>query len=139
MAVVPAVLMVPVGERRPVREGTVRDSVDGGDSDADIDPDDLGNFEDLDPACVGGSRAGGCGCSCGDELGHQNDKVRKLEELVRLLVAGAGLAGWEETRRVANLRSKIRVEREKVERHHLRKMAAEKVAGEERKKLAKRE
>ena len=49
------------------------------------------------------------------------------------------LAGWEETRRVENLRRKRRVEREEAERDHTRRVAAERAAGEERKRLAKRE
>ena len=113
------------------RGGTVPDSVDGGESDVDGDDDGVANGEaGLDPACGGGSRAGGCECSCEAELGHLNGKVWKLEDLVRLLVASAGLAGWEETRRVENLRRKREVEREVAGRDHARRVAAEKAAGE---------
>ena len=122
------------GEGRRAREGTIPDSVDGGDSEID---------EDLefnkDPACGGGSRAGRCECSCGAELGHLNWKVWRLEDLVRLLIADAVLAGWEETQRVGNLRRRMKEEREVAERAHEKKVAAERAAGEERKRITKRE
>ena len=59
--------------------------------------------------------------------------------MICLLVASAGLAGWEETWRVENLRRKMSLEREVAERNHGRKVAAERAAGEERKRLAKRD
>ena len=68
-----------------------------------------------------------------------NMKVQKLEDLVRLLVASTGLAGWEETRRVDNLKRKMRLERELAERDYLRRMAAKMATGEERKRIVKRE
>ena len=129
----------PRRPQRTVQEGTVPDNVDGGDSVFDDDLSDLGGYEANDPACGGGNRDGGCECFCEAELGHLNRKVRKLKDLVRLLFANAGLAGWEETRRVDNLRRKMGLEREVDERDHLRKVAAERAAGEEKKKLEKRE
>ena len=60
-------------------------------SDPGSDDDEVMN----DPACGGGSRTGGCECSCESELGHLNGMHRKLEDLVRLLLADARLAGWE--------------------------------------------
>ena len=92
-----------------------------------------------DPACGGGSRAGGCKCSCEEELEHLSGKVWKLEDLVCLLVVSAGLAGWEGTHRVENLRRKIELEQEVAERDHVRRVVAEKAAGEERKSLWKRD
>ena len=139
----PVVLFPAVPAVRPVgrglaRAGTVPDSVDGGESDLGKDlGDDVGGAFDDNPACGGGSRAGGCVCSCEAELGHLNGKVRKLEEMVRLLVANAGLAEWEETRRVENLRRKKLLEREVAERDHTKRVAAERAAGEERKKIAR--
>ena len=112
--------------------------MDGGDSDVDIDPDDLGDLGYLDPACRGGSRADRCRCSCGEELGHLNGKMRRLEELVRLLVADAGLASWEESRRVGNLKCRLKSEREVADREHVRRVEAERAAGEEKKRVAKR-
>ena len=103
----PALPVLPSLGGRPVREGTVPDSVDGGVSDFGGDPEDGDDFGIDDPAYGGGSRAGGCGCSCGAELGHLNEKFRRLEDMICLLLAGAGLARWEETRRVENLRRKI--------------------------------
>ena len=135
----PAVPVLGGEVGRQTRVSAVPDSVEGDDSDLEgggVGA--AGGAVDLDPACGGGSRAGGCECSCEAELGHLNRKVRKLEELVRLLVADAGLAGWEETRRVENLRRKKRLEREVAERDHARRVAAEKAAGEERKRLARR-
>ena len=128
----PTVPGLPGAGERPLREGTILDSVDGGDSEFGDGVSDVGGFETNDPACGKGSRAGGCEYSCGAELGHLNGKVRKLEDLVRLLIADAGLAGWEETRRVGNLKRKMKVEREVAERDHARKLAAERAAGEER-------
>ena len=135
VVLVPAVPELPVIVGRSVREGTVPDSVDGGDlepsNDVDgIDPD----FDD--PACGGGGRDGRYECSCEAELGHLSGKVRRLEDLVRLLVADAGLARWGETRRMENLRRKMKMEREVVEWDHMRKVAAERAAGEERKRIA---
>ena len=112
---------------RCAREGTVPDSVDGDEADLS-----------MDPACGGGSRAGGCECSSQAELGHLNGKVRKLEDMVRLLIADAGLAGWEETRRVGNLSRRMKFEWEVAERDHTRRLAAERAASEEKKMLAKR-
>ena len=69
----PAVPVVAAAVGRHVREGTVPDSVDGGDSDFNKDREDAGGKDfDEDPACGGGSRAGGCVCSCEAELGHLN-------------------------------------------------------------------
>ena len=93
--------------------------------------------ETNDPLCGGGGRAGRCECSCEAELWYLNGKVWKLEDLVCLLVADPGLVGWEETRRVKNLKRKIGLGREVVERDHVRRVAAERAAGEERKRLAK--
>ena len=59
--------------------------------------------------------------------------------MVCLLVASAGLAEWEETRRVENLRRKMKLEREVAERDHASRVAAERAAGEERRKLTKRD
>ena len=132
-------LAVPVATAaasRRSREGTVPDSVDGSNSEfgedvGGIDP----GFEN--PAGGGGGRAGGCECSCEVELGHLNGKVRKLEDLVRLLVASAGLASWEETRWVENLRSKRELERRVAEQDHAKRVAAKRAAGEERKRIAR--
>ena len=139
MVLFPAVPALPTERGRPVREGTVPDSVDGDYSEDDDGLGDTGTLRMNDPACGGGSRDGRCVCSCEAELGHLNGKVRKLEDLVRLLVASAGLAGWEETQRVENLRRKMELERGVVERHHGKKVAAERAAGEEKKRIAKRE
>ena len=130
----PAVPVLPSAVRSLPRAGTVPDSVDGGESDLDD-----GDESDEDPACGGGSRAGGCACSCATELGHLSGKIRKLEDMVGLLVASAGLAGWEETRRMENLKRKKRLEREVAERNHVRRVAAEKAVGEEKKRLARRD
>ena len=62
-----------------------------------------------------------------------------MEDMVRLFIASAGLAGWEETQRVENLGRKMKLEREAAERDHVRKVAAERAAGEERKRLTKRD
>ena len=62
-----------------------------------------------------------------------------MEEMVRLLLASAGLAGWEETRMVENLGRKMKAERVGAERDHLSRVEAEKAAGVERKKLARRD
>ena len=136
----PAVPATPeVGGGYPLRERTIPCSVDGDVSDVDDDISNLGVVGSNDPACGGGSRAGGCECSCGAELGHLSGKVRRLEDMVRLLVASAGLAGWEETRSVENLKRRRGVEREVAERDHVRRVAAEKAAGEEKKKIVRRE
>ena len=140
MVLFSAVPVLTRGVGRRSQQGTVPDSVDGGDSDLGVgNGDATDGVADLDPACGRGSRAGGCVCSCEEELGHLNGKVWKLEDLVRLLVASAGLAGWEETWRVENLRRKRKVQREEGKRDHARRVAAERAAGEERKRLAKRE
>ena len=73
------------------------------------------------------------------ELGHLNGKVPKLEHLVRLLVASAGLAGWEEIRQVDKLRRKMELERGVAERDYRKRVAAKRAAGEERKRLAKQD
>ena len=136
----PAVPVLPSARRNIPRAGTVPDSVDGEESDLGEDLGDAnGAGFDEDPACGGGGRAGGCVCSCKAELGHLNGKVRKLEDMVRLLIANAGLAGWEETRRVENLRRRMRLEREVAEKNHSKKVEAEKAAGEERRRLAKQD
>ena len=57
--------------------------------------------------------------------------------MVRLLIASAGLARGEEIRRVENLRRKMELERGVAGKDHVRKVAAERAAGEERKRLAK--
>ena len=95
----PVAPATPMAGESPVRGGTVPDSVDGRDSDSIFggDLDGVGGFEARDPACGGGSRDGGCVCSCEVELVHLSRKVWKLDELVHLLVVSAGLAGWEET------------------------------------------
>ena len=62
-----------------------------------------------------------------------------MQVLVRLLVASAGLAGWEETRRVENLGRKMELQRGVAERDHGRRVAAEKAAGEEKKRVARQE
>ena len=86
----PAVPVLPVVGGHPHREGTVLDSVDGGDSELD---DGLGAGNSLlVNACGRGSRAGGFVCSCEAELGYLSRKLRRLEDMVRLLVASAGLA-----------------------------------------------
>ena len=118
MVLFPAVPALPMERGRPVREGTVPDSVDGDDSESDDGLGDTGILGTNDPACGGGSRDGRCECSCEAELGHLNRKVGKLKDLVRLHVAGAGLARWEETRRVENLRRKMELERGVAERDH---------------------
>ena len=135
----PAVPDLPEVVERPVREGTVPDSVDSGDSVFDEGLTDLGRYEPHDPASGGGGRDGRCECSCEAKLGHLNGKVRKLHVLVCLLLANAGLAGWEETRRVDNLRTKIGLEREVAERDHARKVATGGAESEEKKKFVKRE
>ena len=135
----PTVPVLEAAVVRPSRGGAVPDSVDGGDSEFGEAPESDGVYGINKPACGGGDRAGGYECSCEVELGHLNGKVRRLEDLVRLLIADAGLAGWEETRRVGNLKRKIGLEREVAERDHARRVAAERAAGEERKRLARRD
>ena len=54
------------------------------------------------------------------------------------MVASAGLAGWEETQRVENLCRKRELERGVAERDHAKRVAAERAAGEEKKKIARR-
>ena len=135
----PMIPALPAMEDRPDREGTILDSVDGGDSDFGDGLVNVYDFEANDPTCDEGSRDGGCECSCEAEIRHLNRKVQKLEDLVRLLIVDAGLAGWEETQRVENPSRKKRVEREEAERTHGRKVAAERSGSEERKRLAKRD
>ena len=71
--------------------------------------------------------------------GHLNGKVRKVGDLLCLLIADSDLAEWEETQRVENMKREMRVEREAVEKDHVRRVTAESVSGEEKKRLAKRE
>ena len=130
--------MVGMGVGCPIHGGTVPDSVDSDDLDFEAGPVDSAIPDGVDPACSGGSRDGGCKYSCERELGHLNGKVYRLEDLVRLLVADTGLAGWEETRRVENLKRKKQLEREGAERDHAKRVAAERAMGEEKKKLAQR-
>ena len=134
----PAVPILETAVGCPSRGGTVPDSVDGDVSDLGEDPGDGVGPGEYDPACGGGSRDGGCECSFEAELGYLSGKVRKLEDLVCLLVADAGLAGWEETWRVENLKRKMKAEREGAEVAHERRVAAERAAGEEKKRIAKR-
>ena len=94
MVLFPAMPVLGAEVGRPSRRGTIPDSVDGDDSESGEVPVGGGIHEVDDPACGGGSRAGGCECSCGIELGHLNGKVQRLEDFVRLLVAYAGLARW---------------------------------------------
>ena len=106
-----------------------------GDSDFDEGLSNLGGYEADDPACGGGGRAGGCIYSFETELGHLNGKVQKLEDLIRLLIADSGLAGWEETQRVENLRRKITLEREVAERDHVRRVEVQRVRGRRKRTL----
>ena len=139
VVLVPAVPVLPATGGGHFHEGTVSDSVDGGelvfgdglcaDNNGDLD----------DPAGGGGSRAGGCECSCKEEFGYLNGKVQRLEDMVRLLIASAGLTRWKETQRVEKLKRKMLVERGEAERVHAKRVGAERAAGEERKKLAKRD
>ena len=87
----PAVPAVPAVGGYPLHMCTVLDSVDGDDSDFEGDLVDGGPRSD-DPACGRGGRVGGCECSCKAELGHLNRKVRKLEDLLCLLITDTGLA-----------------------------------------------
>ena len=135
----PAVPALPTERGRTVQEGTVPDSVDGDDSEDDDGLDDTGDLGMNDPNCGGGSGDDRYVCSCKAELGHLNGKVRKLEDLVRLLVASVGLVGWEETRRVENLRRKRELERGVAERDHGKNVAADRAVGEEMKRIAQRE
>ena len=142
---VSSVVLFPVGPvlpalpSRPVCKGTVLNSVGGTDSLFNEDPMRDDDLKIHDPACGGGGRGGECECSCKGELGHLIGKVRRLEDIVRLLVASAGLARWEETRRVENLRKNMGSEREEAERVHARKVVAERAAIEERRRLARRD
>ena len=88
----PAVPVLPAAGGHPVCEGTIPDSVDD-DSEFGDDPRDAGGPRDDDPACGGGSRAGGYGCSCEAELGHLNGKFRQLEDMVPSYWQGLGLLG----------------------------------------------
>ena len=139
MVLFPAVLALLTERGCPVREGTVPDSVEGDDSEDDDGFSDTGILGTNDPACDGGSRDGGCVCSCKAELGHLNVRVRKLENMVCLLVTNAGLAEWEETWRVENLRRRMELERGVAERDHGKKVVAERAAGEEKKRIARRD
>ena len=69
---------------------------------------------------------------------HLSGRLWKIEDFIRLLVADTGLASWEETQRVENMRRKMKLERERAERDHARSVAAEKAVGEERRRLARR-
>ena len=74
----PGVRALPVERGRPVREGTVPDSVDGDDSEDDGGLGDTGVLKMNDSACGGGSGDGRCVCSYETELWHLNGKVKKL-------------------------------------------------------------